>query len=156
MAFQSLPLGISIYGCHISKVSKYYGCQATVLQRSHENSRVPLHRSSKFYGCQAPVAPVLTRALRGVNFSNPYKCVSNLREVLNLMFLTQFFLKNQGVHHEIAPLTEAMDLKSVLLCKRIATLLPTRHLRIIHKLSNELQHNPLSKGHQICQKSKFK
>ena len=56
-------LGISIHGCHLLKVLKFYGCQATVLQGFRKKSRVPLHRSSKFCGCQAPVAPVLTRAL---------------------------------------------------------------------------------------------
>ena len=56
-------LGMSIHGCHLSKVLNFYGCQASVLQGSRKNSQVPLHRSSKFWGCQVPVAPILTRAL---------------------------------------------------------------------------------------------
>ena len=51
---------ISIHGCHLLKVSKFHGCQATVNQKFLNNSWVPLHRNSKYQGCQAPV---LKRAL---------------------------------------------------------------------------------------------
>ena len=66
-------LGVSIHGCHLLKVSKFHGCQATVNQKFLKNSRVPLHRNSKYHGCQAPVAPVLKRALHPTGLLYPRK-----------------------------------------------------------------------------------
>ena len=92
-------LGISIHGCHLLKVLKIYGCQATVLKGSRKNLRVPLHRSSKFYGCQAPVAPVLTRALLFLlNYiSKPFNSWQKIRE-WTFHSLPAFLCTSPGYH----------------------------------------------------------
>ena len=79
-------LRISIHGCHILKILKFYRCQATVFYWSGKKSRVPIDRISKFYGCQASTCAYLgVKSIQSGLYATPnvfplmlYKSLSNL------------------------------------------------------------------------------